>query len=313
MRIQIIHNQNNLLRLWILVIQYVFYLHRPINFCSLLSDPDIPFSPKRFEKHKNIADSIALVFIIITSRYSGFCSKFFLNFFRQLLGCLVHADQRKILVKRSPIDSQDIFHGANKSSIRFRRNAPLVFQPRFKFVFFKVWRTASYEILSIYPNSTTLSAKSRNVQRARPFGGSLQQSAIKWASMSPSIFFRDIVCVYGCREITESNPSSTSCLRTFSIVWTVTSKASAIFSSGHAGPSSLWSALSKIRIRVNILPDPRPEVNNFFKVVRSSCARRTIYFFIVFLKVWFLMAVDSLRKYTIFNNQMQVNYPILLT
>lgn len=164
----------------------------------------------------------------------------------------------------------------------------------------------------MYPNSTTLSAKSLRVQRALPFGGSLQQSAIKCASVSPSIFFRDTFWVYGCRDMTESNPSSTSCLRTFSIVWTVTSNASAIFSSGHAGPASLWSALSKIRTRVNIRPDPRPEVNNFCKVVRSSCVSRTIYFFIVFLKVWFLMKVDSLRKYTISKNQMQVNNPMLL-
>src|SRR4030042_5098335 len=286
MRIQVIHNKYNLPGIWILIVQHVFYLHRPIDFRSALGDPYISLPIKRFEKHEHIANTITLIFIIITYLYAGSHSPWFTGLFGQLFGCLVHADQWKIRIIGSLVNSQDIFHGTNKGRIGLRGNAPLIFQPRLKFVFFKVWRTASYEILSTYPSSTILSANSRSVQRTRPVGGSLQQSAIKWASTSPSIFLRESFWVYGCRDKTASTPSSTSCLRTLSIVWIVTSNDSLIFSSDHAGHSSLWSALSRIRTRVNIRPDPRPEVNNFFKVERSSRDNRTIYFFIAFLKVW---------------------------
>ena len=53
--------------------------------------------------------------------------------------------------------------------------------------FFKRRPTASWDMLSIYCNSTALSASSRNDHRDRPLGGVLQLSAIILASTSPVI------------------------------------------------------------------------------------------------------------------------------
>ena len=305
MRIQVVHNKNDLFGLWIVIVQKILDSERPVNLGSALSDLNVPLAFERFKKHEQITDAIAFILIIITSRFAWFSRQWFPSLTRQLFARLIHADQRIFRIKRPFVYCKDILHGTDKGGTCFRRNTPLTFQPRLKFVFFKVCLTASYEILSTYPSSTTLSANNRKVQRALPFGGSLQQRATRWASTSPSIFLRDTFWRYWRLERTASKPSSTSCFRTFSIVCTVTSKASLIFSSGQAGPSSLSSAFSKIRTRVNILPEPRPEVNNFFKVLRSSWVSRTIYFFIVSLKVWVTEKVTTLREYTIYNGKLQ--------
>jgi hypothetical protein len=67
---------------------------------------------------------------------------------------------------------------------------------------------------STMPSSTTLFSNSRNVQRARPWGGLEQASAVSLASFSPSKM-RGTAGVWRClRLTTAANPSSTSCLRT---------------------------------------------------------------------------------------------------
>jgi len=124
-------------------------------------------------------------------------------------------------------------------------------------------------MLSTNPSSTIEYDRELRVHLVRPCSGLLHDRAIKWASTSPSIFFQETFWVYWCLDKTASNSSSISCLRTYSLVCTVMSNASLIFSSGHAGSLSLWFALSSIRIRVNRLTVPRPDVNIFFKVVCS--------------------------------------------
>ena len=57
--------------------------------------------------------------------------------------------------------------------------------------FFSVCRTVSREILSTTSSSTSSSARSCNVQRAKPSGGSLHAKAINRASPGPSSFLVD--------------------------------------------------------------------------------------------------------------------------
>jgi hypothetical protein len=148
MRIQVIHNKHNLFCPWIPIIQKIFDLYRPIYFRPALSNLNIPFSPKRFQKHEHIRDSMTLIFIIITYRYAGFVLPWLTSLLGQLFGCFIHTDQRKIRIIGSSVNIKNIFHSTDKGSIRLRRYTPLTLQPRFKFVFFKVCRTASYERLS---------------------------------------------------------------------------------------------------------------------------------------------------------------------
>ena len=154
---------------------------------------------------------------------------------------------------------------------------------------------ASWEMVSIYPSSTTLSANNRSVHRTRPWGGSLDERAIKRASRSPSIFLRDTFCLYSRRDKMTSNPSSTNCLRTRSTVYTVTSKAPLIFSSDHPGPWALWSELSNILARVKLRAVPRPDVANFINIFLSFLDNRTTYFFTTDLKAF--RVSKPLRKY----------------
>src|SRR4029077_19433869 len=84
----------------------------------------------------------------------------------QLLAGLVQADQRPLLVVGPVVDLQHVLHRTDKLGVGLGRDAPLLLQPRLEFVFFSTRRTVSVEILSTTSNSTSLSANSRNVQRA---------------------------------------------------------------------------------------------------------------------------------------------------
>ena len=76
----------------------------------------------------------------------------------------------------------------NEVAILLWRNYPTLVAPRFDFVFFKTRRMVSWETLSMYSSSTTFSANSLNDHREKPSGGSLQLSAMRCASKSPSAF-----------------------------------------------------------------------------------------------------------------------------
>ena len=58
--------------------------------------------------------------------------------------------------------------------------------------FFKRRPTASWDMLSIYCNSTALSASSRKDHRDRPLGGVLQPRAMILASTSPVILGKQV-------------------------------------------------------------------------------------------------------------------------
>jgi hypothetical protein len=84
--------------------------------------------------------------------------------------------------------------------------------------FFKRRPTASWDMLSIYCNSTALSASSRKDHRDRPLGGVLQPRAMIFASTSPVILgltggvSRFFLCTAASKPVSEY-------LRL--IVWTV--------------------------------------------------------------------------------------------
>jgi hypothetical protein len=84
--------------------------------------------------------------------------------------------------------------------------------------FFKRRPTASWDMLSIYCNSTALSASSRNDHRDRPLGGVLQPRAMILASTSPVILGTTGGVSLFFRLIATSRPFSEYHRR---MVWTV--------------------------------------------------------------------------------------------
>ena len=76
---------------------------------------------------------------------------------------------------------QHILHVGHEVGAHLR-DAPLFLLPRFKGVFFRCRRTASWDNDSTTPNSTIRSASSRRFQWSWPSGAGLQAKAIRWAS-----------------------------------------------------------------------------------------------------------------------------------
>src|ERR1700747_2724333 len=132
----------------------------------------------------------------------------------ELLGGLIQADQNPVRLMRPHVDGEHVFHRGDEGAVGLGRDHPALPAMRFERVFLSVRWIVESLARSTMPSSTTLFSNSRNVQRARPFGGLEQGSAISWASFSPSKM-RATAGVARCLRLkTASKPSSTNCLRT---------------------------------------------------------------------------------------------------
>src|SRR6516164_8870154 len=115
---------------------------------------------------------------------------------------------------RPHVDGEHVFHRGHEGAVGLGRDHPAPPPMRFETVFLSVRWIVESLARSTMPSSTTLFSNSRNVQRARPFGGLEQAKAINLASFSPSNM-RGTAGIARCLRLkTASNPSSTSCLRT---------------------------------------------------------------------------------------------------
>src|SRR5665647_2832657 len=94
---------------------------------------------------------------------------------------------------------------------------PAYYFPGLQLVFFKTFRMVSCDICSTCFSSIILSANILNDHLANPSGALLQLSAIKWASLSPSIL-GSLVLAIGFLSRHASNPSSTNRCLILSII-----------------------------------------------------------------------------------------------
>ena len=117
--------------------------------------------------------------------------------------------------------------------------------------FFRRWRTPSWDMEGVSPNSTTFPASRRTVQWSCPSGGGLQAKAIRWASPRSSNFRGRLAWGRSCKTL--SNPSSAKrCLTRYTVL-RATSKASATW--GAAQPSSLFRRIRALAVtRAEFLP-----------------------------------------------------------
>src|SRR5437016_14498062 len=112
------------------------------------------------------------------------------------------------------VDGEHVLHGGYEGAVSLWRDHPALPAMGFESVFLSVRPIVESLARSTMPSSTTLFSNSRNVQRARPFGGLEQAKAISLASLSPSNIGRTAGLARCLPPKTASSPPSTSYLRT---------------------------------------------------------------------------------------------------
>src|SRR5262249_15755554 len=130
------------------------------------------------------------------------------------VGCLAPRARPPVGLVRAGVDGGHVFHRRHEGAVGLGRDHPALPPMRFETVFLSVRWIVESLARSTMPSSTTLFSNSRNVQRARPFGGLEQAKAISLASFSPSKMRATAGLPRCLRLRTASNPSSTNCLRT---------------------------------------------------------------------------------------------------
>ena len=98
---------------------------------------------------KNVAYAAALIFIIMHGRMPRRCRNGSSCLCNQLLWGFIHTYNRILWIKRTLVNIQQHFHIRNKVTVLLRWNYPSFSFPRLNFVFFRTWRTVSWEMLSI--------------------------------------------------------------------------------------------------------------------------------------------------------------------
>ncbi len=127
---------------------------------------DLAPSQMRCDRAEDRRYAVSLVFIVFPSGLSGRSRPRNAHLTRELFSAFVQTHQRANRIRPARIDFEDILHRGDKFGAARRRNHPLHFLPRFNFVFFSVWRTASWLMVSTISNSTSRAANNRRVQRA---------------------------------------------------------------------------------------------------------------------------------------------------
>lgn len=148
MRVQVIHNRRYFFRA-LVSISNLFQKTRPILFGFSLSDSHHALSGQRFTSKKNITHTATSVFISVPGQSPRQCRDRELCLRDQLLWGFVHADNRMKRIKRALVYVQHHFHIRHKAAVLLRWDYPSFLPPRLEFVFFKMRRTASWEMLSI--------------------------------------------------------------------------------------------------------------------------------------------------------------------
>ena len=130
---------------------------------------------QRFKRDEQVYHTAAAVCIILSPWTSGFQRN--PPLLNKLPVRLIQADHRAQRIIRTLIYIQNVLHPRCKLRPWFW-DAPLLFLPRLKFVFFSVSMTAVSKMLSTTPSRTSSSAVRCSVHRSRPSGASEQAMAM---------------------------------------------------------------------------------------------------------------------------------------
>src|SRR5215207_995017 len=270
-RVQIIEHDADNLRPRVGFVRQPLHLTGEVLHRPLLRHLDMPVAALRLTEEEEVTHPLTAVLVVVTLRLTRRGRQWRARLGDQLLACLVKADDGALLIVGFFIQVQHVFHAGDELGVDLA-DTPLLFQPRLEFVFLSTWRTVSRAMVEAKPNSTTLSAKSRNVQRARPPGGVLHATAMRRASCLP-VSLRS--CPRRGRSCKHPRPSSTNRLRVRSTVAKPVLSAATICSSVEPP-----AAKSRMRARVTLREECLPRRTSWRNASRSLADKSTRYFFL---------------------------------
>jgi hypothetical protein len=125
----------DLLRLWKGEVRDRLPATGPLPAPPMLFSFHMPPSHQRGRDHKQLADAVALILIIVPLGLSGFGRQHVPSFQDVLFARLIPANQGSLRLLGPLVDLPDILQGADQFRIALRWNAPLLFQPRLELVF----------------------------------------------------------------------------------------------------------------------------------------------------------------------------------
>ena len=183
--VQVVQHHADLLGVRVVFLDQLPQTLGDIQLGALLGNLDVPPSPVWLEEGKQVARSVALVFVVDAFGSSRLDGKRRSRMVEELAGAFVEADGGIQRIIRFFIQVQDVFHVIDDLGV-YLGNAPLLVLPWLEIPFFRVSRTVSSEMLSTTLISTRRSASSCIVHTARPSGGEEHANAISVASPRPS-------------------------------------------------------------------------------------------------------------------------------
>ena len=151
-------------------------------------EPGAPFahqcvtlSKQRRVEHEHVASSGATVLEVASGQSARLGRQRRAGVGDQLAARFIQADERTGRVNGLGVNLQHVLSASDGGGAGLGRDDPLLPQPRLERVFLSVWRTVSCEQAATTSKTTSRSARSRNVQRAWPWGGVEQARATKGA------------------------------------------------------------------------------------------------------------------------------------
>src|SRR5713101_501120 len=273
-RVQIVHDQDDLVGLGIVHVDQLAHKVCPVDFGAPLPDLEKALARQRFEGDIDVTPAIGIILIVDSLGMAWLHGQGLPQFRDQLFSPFIQTDVWALCIVGARVDLQDLFHMVDEVGIGLWWNAPLPLQPRFEFVFFNTCRTVSWLTLSTISSSTSLRFSGRG-------GCGLRLSA---ASKPP------------CAKLWRARPTVDS----------PTSRASWICRLDQRGPCGPQSALSKMRARVILRAGACPALISASRSRRCSAVKTMLCFFMeVSLSNWKNLFV---AKDTSFFSSCQMNF-----
>jgi len=177
--VQVVEDQDDPVSIGMADVDEVLDQPCPVLPGAVIGDGQVSGAQQGLAEAEDVGHTVASVLVVEALGQTGQRGQGRADLADQLLGHLIQTDQRTLRIEGSGVDVEDILHMVDELGVRLGRNHPLLLAPGSKLVCFKAWRTVSWETAGRYSNSTSLSARRRKLQRARPSGGAPQERAIR--------------------------------------------------------------------------------------------------------------------------------------
>src|SRR3989337_2760771 len=168
MGVELIHHQDDLLRLRVLHVHEVLNALCPLHPPPPVANVELPTPYQRLIEQEQVTGPIAHIFGIVALGLTRTRRQWCTYLAHQLFAHLVHTDQRSLRIVGPCVDIQHILHMVDKLRIGLGRNAPLSLLPRLQFVFLESGgpsRTRDYPHTQARPSSQPIYAASTEVAR----------------------------------------------------------------------------------------------------------------------------------------------------